>query len=115
MATIQKTYTTSLEAVTVLADSVRASIAVRDTADPSNVAARMMVLVKGGKILQPAGAASVSVDPAIGTASATILKAFAALADAVVAAAPVFIRGSISPTSSASLAAARASGQARRG
>ena len=33
MATIQKTYTTSLEAVTVLEDSVRASIAVRDTAE----------------------------------------------------------------------------------
>ena len=115
MATIQKTYTTSLEAVTVLADSVRASIAVRDTADPSNVAARMMIMVKGGKVLQPAAAASVAVDPAIATAGATLMTAFAALSDAVVAAAPVFIRGSIPPTPSASLAAARAAGQARRG
>ena len=98
MATIQKTYTTSLEAVTVLADSVRASVAVRDTADPSNVAARMMIMVKGGKVMQPAGAASVSVDPVIVTASATLMKAFAALSDAVVAAAPVFIRGSVSPS-----------------
>ena len=74
MATIQKTYTTSLDAVTVLADSVRASIAVRDTADPSNVAARMMIMVKGGKVLQPAAAASVAVDPAIATAALGILK-----------------------------------------
>ena len=98
MATIQKTYTTSLEAVTVLADSVRASIAVRDTADPGNVAARMMIMVKGGKVVQPAPAASVAVDPVIATASASLLAAFAVLSDAVVAAAPVFIRGSIPPT-----------------
>ena len=105
MATIQKTYTTSLEAVTVLEDSVRASIAVRDTADPSNVAARMMIMVKGGKVLQPAA------DPAIATAGATLMTAFAALSDAVVAAAPVFIRGSVSP----SLPAARgAAPQARK-
>ena len=111
MATIQKTYTTSLEAVTVLEDSVRASIAVRDTADPSNVAARMMIMVKGGKVLQPAAAASVAVDSAIATAGATLMTAFAALSDAVVAAAPVFIRGSVSP----SLPAARgAAPQARK-
>jgi hypothetical protein len=106
MATIQKTYTTSLESVTVLADSVRASVAVRDTADPTNVAARMMIMVKGGKVLQPAAAASVPVDPGIATAGASLLAAFASLSDAVVAAAPIFIRGSIPPTRPASLPAA---------
>ena len=95
MATIQKTFVTSVENVVVFADGVRASIAVRDTADPDSVTARMMMAVKGGKVVQPP--TNEDVDPQITEACATLLKCFTALCDKITTDKPIFIRGSVPP------------------
>jgi hypothetical protein len=97
MATIQKTFMTSLENVVVLADGARAVVAVRDTADPENVTARMIIAVKAGKLIQPP--TDENVDPEIIKACATLMKCFTALSDKIVTDKPIFIRGSVPPAS----------------
>jgi hypothetical protein len=100
MATIQKTFMTSLENVVVFPDGVRAVVAVRDTADLENVSARMVIAVKAGKLIQPP--TGENVDPEIVKACATLIKCFTALSDKIVTDKPIFIRGSVPPVSSQS-------------
>lgn len=95
MATIQKTFVTSVENVVVFADGVRALIAVRDTADSDNITARMMIVVKEGKVVQPP--TNEKVDPQIAVAAADLLKSFTALCDKITTDKPIFIRGSVPP------------------
>lgn len=95
MATIKKTFTTSIENIIIFADGVRASVAVRDTADPDNVTARMAIVVKGGKVVQPP--TNDDVDPKVAAACDTLMKIFTALCDKVTTDKPIFIRGSVPP------------------
>ena len=96
MATIKKTFTTSIENIIIFVDGVRATIVGRDTADPENVAFRMVTVVKGGKVVQPP--TNEDVDPKIATACATLMKCFTDLCDKITTDKPIFIRGSVPPT-----------------
>ena len=91
MVTIQKTYVTVLESVTVLAsDRARAMVAIVDTADSKTVAGRRTIEVKAGKLVDPQSDAEV--DPAIAGACATLLKCFSALSDKLAADYNTFFR-----------------------
>ena len=95
MATIQKTFTTRLDNVVVFADGVRASVSLIDLQDDKNVTAHLMIVVKDGKVVQPA--MDTAVDPVIASASSTLLAAFTKLADQVFTAKPLILRGSVPP------------------
>ena len=95
MATIQKTYTTRLDNVVAFADGVRASVSIIDSQDSSNVTAHLIIVVKDGKVIQPA--VDVPVDASIASATSTLMAAFTKLVDLVVAAKPIILRGSVPP------------------
>jgi hypothetical protein len=95
MATINKTYTTRLDSVVLYPEGVRASVSLVDKDDSENVTAHLMIVLKDGKVVQPA--LDVNVDPAIATASKTLWEAFAKLTDVVTTAQPLLIRGSVPP------------------
>ena len=95
MATIQKIFTTRLDNVVVFADGVRASVSWIDSQDDKNVTAHLMIVVKDGKVIQPA--MDTAVDPVIASASSALLAAFTKLADQVFTAKPLILRGSVPP------------------
>ena len=95
MATINKNYTTRLDNVVVTADVVRASVSLVDADDPRNASAHMVVVLKGGKVVQPQLKTDVVVDPAVAAAAKTIFDACVKVVDQVAAQGPIFIRGSV--------------------
>jgi len=98
MATIQKTFTTRLDNVVVFGDGVRASVSLIDSQDDKNVTAHLMIVVKDGKVIQPS--MDTPVDPVIASASSSLLAAFTKLADQVLTAKPLILRGSVPPAQS---------------
>lgn len=98
MALIKKSFSTRLDNVVVSADAVRASVSLIDSDDSRSPAAHWLVVVRGGKVVQPSLSTDVVVDPAVAAASKTLLDAFAKVVDQVVAQSPIFIRGSVAPT-----------------
>jgi hypothetical protein len=101
MATIKKTFTTRLDNVVIFADGARASVSLIDSEDTATVTAHLMIVIKDGKVVQPAvPAGSVDVDPAIGTAASSIMAAVTKLVEQVVTSQPLFIRGSVPPAQS---------------
>lgn len=99
MATINKKYTTQVDNVVVATDLVRVSVSLVDADDPKNASARMVVVLKGGKVVQPQLKTDVAVDPAVAAATKTILDACTKVVDQVAAQGPIFIRGSVAPSS----------------
>jgi predicted regulator of Ras-like GTPase activity (Roadblock/LC7/MglB family) len=97
MATIKKTFVTRLDNVMIFPEGMRAAVSLIDSEDDKNVTAHLMVVVKDGKVVQPPVA--LDVDPAVASAAATILSAFGKLVDTVLTSQPIFIRGSVPPTS----------------
>ena len=98
MATIKKTFTTRLDNVVLFADGVRASVSLIDSDDSATVTAHLMIVIKDGKVVQPAvPAGAAAVDPIIGTAASSIMAAVTKLVDQVVTSQPLFIRGSVPP------------------
>lgn len=98
MATINKNFTTRVDNVVVTPDLVRVSVSLVDADDPRNAAAHMVVVLKGGKVVQPQLKTDVAVDPAVAAAAKTILDACVKVVDQVAAQGPIFIRGSVDPT-----------------
>lgn len=96
MATINKTFTTRLDSITILPDGVRASVSLVDKEDEKNTTAHIGIVVKDGKVVQPA--MNAAVDPAIATAAKSLWAAFSTLTDIVTTAQPLFLRGSVPPT-----------------
>ena len=95
MATIKKTFTTRLDNVLIFSDGLRASVSLIDSEDDKNVTAHLVVVVKDGKVVQPA--TGTVVDPSVVAAAGTIMSAFGKLVDQVVTSQPLFIRGSVPP------------------
>jgi hypothetical protein len=104
MATIQKTFVTSVESVLVSHEGIRAMVSVKDVADTSgSITARMTIAAdKDGKIVQPAtpNFAGKELDPQASAAAATLLKCFTELCDKITTTEPIFIRGSVPPMTS---------------
>ena len=96
MATIKKTFVTRLDSVALVGDTVRAAVSVIDSEDPQNTTAHLVIMAKGGKVVQPA--LDVPVDPAIGAAVVVINEAMAKLVDLVITSQPLYIRGSVPPS-----------------
>ena len=98
MATIKKNYTTRVDSVVVTADLVRVSVSLVDADDSRSAAARMVVALKDGKVVQPQLKTDVAVDPVVAAAAKTIFDACVKVVDQVAAQGPVFIRGSVAPS-----------------
>jgi hypothetical protein len=93
MATIKKTFGTRLDNVAIMGDTVRAAVSLIDTEDPHGTTAHLVIMVQGGKVVQPA--VDVAVDEIITKAAAEIIGAMTKLVDQVVTSQPLFIRGSV--------------------
>jgi hypothetical protein len=98
MATIKKTFETRLDSVAIMGETVRASVSLIDSQDPQGTTAHLVIMVKGGKVVQPN--VDVIVDPAIASAALVITEAMAKLVDSVVTLQPLILRGSVPPSQS---------------
>ena len=98
MATIKKTFVTRLDTVAITGDTVRAAVSLIDSEDPQSTTAHLVVMVKGGKVVQPV--VDVVVDPSIATASSVVTEAMSKLVDLVLTSQPLVLRGSVPPSQS---------------
>jgi hypothetical protein len=96
MATIKKTFETRLDSVTIIGDTVRAAVSLIDSEDRQSTTAHLVVMVKGGKVVQPV--VDVSVDGAIAKSAAEIIENMSKLVDLVLTSQPLYIRGTVPPS-----------------